>query len=208
MKRITQVLPISDPSAINQAKAILEKGGLVVFPTDTLYGLAGDYRNLTAIESIYDAKGRSAAKALPVLISDLAQLAFLVHGDLAIADRLMSAYWPGPLTLVLPKIGGVAEGLTPYPGLAVRMPGHPFALALLTATGPLAVTSANLSDQPNPVDAQGVLDQLDGKIDLLLDGGELRPNPGSTIVDCLSGEPRLVRQGVIPFSDILKKVKY
>ena len=207
MPKHTQALPMSDPQSLEKAKLVIENGGLIVFPTDTLYGLACDYRNSDAIETIYQAKGRSAAKALPVLVSDLNQLPQLVQVVPNIAEILMGYYWPGPLTLILPKLANLPENLTPYPGLALRMPAHPFATALLNATGPLAVTSANLSDYPNPLDTQAILEQLEGKFDLLLDGGKLTPNPGSTIVDCLSGEPRLIRQGVIPFVDILRKIQ-
>ena len=206
MKKITQILPISDPNAITSASSILDQGGLVVFPTDTLYGLACDYRNSVAIESIYHAKGRAAAKALPILISDLDQLPQIAQAIPTIAENLMGYYWPGPLTLILPKLDNLPNNLTPYPGIAVRMPSHPFALALLRSTGPLAVTSANLSDQANPLDIPGVLQQLDGKIDLLLDGGALNLSPGSTIIDCLSGEPRLIRQGIIPFEEIINRL--
>jgi L-threonylcarbamoyladenylate synthase len=203
MKIHTQVMPITDKVAITTAQAIIAKGGLIVFPTDTLYGLACDYRNINAIQKIYEAKGRSAAKALPVLIANLPQLTLLSQNFSLLAQRLIEEYWPGPLTLILPKLENLPAILTPYPGLAVRMPAHPFALELLSKTGPLAVTSANLSDHPNPLDAQGVLDQLIGKVDLLLDGGALTASPGSTIVDCTTDHVKLIRQGVIPFEDLL-----
>jgi len=202
MQRNTKVMPITAPDAIKTAQAIIASGGLVVFPTDTLYGLACDYRNPEAIQAIYRAKGRSTAKALPVLIANFDQLALLVRTPSPIAEKLMTKYWPGPLTLILPKLESLPEALTPYPGLAVRMPGHPFALALLTQTGPLAVTSANLSDQPNPLDAEGVLAQLGGKVDLILDGGKLPPSPGSTIVDCTTSQLKLVRAGAITLEEL------
>lgn len=202
MRLKTQVLPITVPGVITSALKTLEKGGLVVFPTDTLYGLACDYRNTQAIQALYRAKGRSAAKALPVLIANLEQLTLLVQTPNKIATKLMAKYWPGPLTLILYKLDGLSNDLTPYPGLAVRMPGHPFALELLSKTGPLAVTSANLSNQTNPVDAEGVLAQLDGNVDLILDGGTLQPSPGSTIVDCTTPYLKLVRAGAIPFEEL------
>lgn len=202
MQRNTKVMPITTPDAIKTAQAIIARGGLVVFPTDTLYGLACDYQNSEAIQAIYRAKGRSTAKALPVLIANFDQLALLVRTPSPIAEKLMTKYWPGPLTLILPKLENLPEALTPYLGLAVRMPGHPFALELLTQTGPLAVTSANLSDQPNPLDAEGVLAQLGGKIDLILDGGKLPPSPGSTIVDCTTSQLKLVRAGAITLEEL------
>lgn len=207
MRKETQMLPALDPRSIETARIALANGGVVVFPTDTLYGLAGDYQNIQAIEKIYQAKGRSAAKALPVLISRREQLRQLVFPPHANAEKLMTRYWPGPLTLVLKKLEHLLEALTPYDGLAVRMPNHPIALKLLDLTGPLAVTSANLSDHPNPLDAQGVLMQLKGKIDLILDGGALLANTGSTIVDYQTEIPHLIRQGVIPFEQLLQDVE-
>jgi len=202
MQRNTKVMPITAPEALKTAQAIIAKGGLVVFPTDTLYGLACDYRNPEAIQAIYRAKGRSTAKAFPVLIANFDQLALLVCNPSPIAEKLMTKYWPGPLTLILPKLENLPEALTPYPGLAVRMPKHPFALELLAQAGPLAVTSANLSDQPNPLDAEGVLAQLDGKVDLILDGGKLPTSPGSTIVDCTTSQLKLVRAGAITLEEL------
>ncbi|NLW72166.1 MAG: threonylcarbamoyl-AMP synthase [Chloroflexi bacterium] len=201
----TVVLPITDAQSIPTAQEVIARGGVVVFPTDTLYGLACDFRNIQAIEKVYAAKGRSASKALPVLISDSTQLNELVLTPDQFAHRLMSRYWPGPLTIVLPKIAGLPYNLTPYPGLAVRMPAHPFALKLLSITGPLAVTSANLSDHPSPHSAQEVLEQLSGRVDLVLDGGSLAPSPGSTIIDCTTAEPKLLRAGPLDFEQIIKK---
>ena len=140
-----------------------------------------------------------------MLISSPKQLTDLGSGLPNQARNLMEQYWPGALTLVLPKKTDLPPDLTPYPGLAVRMPDHPFALSLLDQTGPLAVTSANLSDHENPRDAQGVLQQLDGLVDLVLDGGELTGGLASTIIDCMGSEPKLLREGPIPFSAILER---
>lgn len=201
----TLLVSICDPTAIQRAHETARAGGLVVFPTDTLYGLGCDPRSPEALQKIYAAKGRSATKAIPVLISRFEQLADVTSALPDPARRLMEAFWPGPLTLVLPKKNNLPPDLTPYPGLAVRMPNHPTALALLDKTGPLAVTSANLSDHENPRDAFGVLAQLDGLVDLVLDGGELTGGQASTIIDCLEEEPKLLRAGPIPFSDILER---
>ncbi len=201
----TLLVSIYDPTAIQRAHETVRAGGLVVFPTDTLYGLGCDPRSPEALQKIYAAKGRSATKAIPVLISRFEQLADVTSALPDPARRLMEAFWPGPLTLVLPKKTNLPPDLTPYPGLAVRMPNHPTALALLDKTGPLAVTSANLSDHENPRDAFGVLAQLDGLVDLVLDGGELTGGQASTIIDCLEEEPKLLRAGPIPFSDILER---
>ena len=201
----TQVISATHPEAIALACEVIRSGGLIAFPTDTLYGLGCDPHLPTAIQKIYAAKGRSASKAIPVLISRADQLESLVSGLPEQSTRLMERWWPGALTLVLPKNPDLPPDLTPYPGLAVRMPDHPVALSLLDQTGPLAVTSANLSDHENPQDAQGVLAQLDGVVDLILDGGSLLGGQASTIIDCMASEPKLLREGPIPFSAILER---
>ena len=201
----TQLISATHPDAIAIACQVVRAGGLIAFPTDTLYGLGCDLRSPTALQRIYAAKGRAMSKAIPVLISHPDQLDSLILGLPERAGRLMEHWWPGALTLVLPKNPNLPPDLTPYPGLAVRMPDHPVALSLLNQTGPLAVTSANLSDQENPNDAHGVLAQLDGLVDLILDGGELSGGQASTIVDCVGSEPKLIREGPIPFNEILEK---
>ena len=201
----TQVISATHPEAIALACEVIRSGGLIAFPTDTLYGLGCDPHLPTALQQIYAAKGRSASKAIPVLISRADQLESLVSRLPEQATRLMERWWPGALTLVLPKNPDLPPDLTPYPGLAVRMPDHPVALSLLDQTGPLAVTSANLSDHENPQDAQGVLAQLDGVVDLVLDGGSLLGGQASTIIDCMASEPKLLREGPIPFSAILER---
>ena len=202
--RNTLVLPINDPKALLLSQEYVQVGKLIVFPTDTLYGLACDPTNPAALRDIYAAKGRSTLKALPVLIGTLEQLDQLVENIPPQAQRLMERFWPGALTLVLPKQAHLPGELTPYPGLAVRMPNHPFALELLQALGPLAVTSANLSDQTNPQTAQEVYTQLAGRVDLILDGGKLKIGQASTIVDCTGAEPMLLRAGPIPFETLLQ----
>ena len=201
----TQLISAANADAIALACEVVRAGGLIAFPTDTLYGLACDPRLPSALQKVYAAKGRSMTKAIPVLISHPDQLDGLVSGLPERASRLMQEWWPGALTLVLPKHPGLPKDLTPYPGLAVRMPDHPVALSLLNQTGPLAVTSANLSDRENPRDAEGVLAQLDGLVDLVLDGSQLTGGQASTIVDCTGNEPKLLREGPILFSEILER---
>ena len=199
----TQILSIDDPSAIPLALAALETGELIVFPTDTLYGLAGQI-NETCLQKIYAAKQRPEEKAIPVLVGNLEQLDQLASTANPEAFALMHTYWPGPLTLVLPKKEGLPHSLSAYPGLAVRMPDHPFALSLLQQSGPLAVTSANISGKSNPTTAEEVYAQLKGRVALIIDGGKHPGGQASTIVDCQSEEPLLLREGPIPFEDILK----
>lgn len=201
----TQLISTTDPDAIPLACEVVRVGGLIAFPTDTLYGLGCDPHSPTALQKIYAAKGRAMSKAIPVLISRPDHLNSLIAGLPERAGRLMDQWWPGALTLVLPKNPDLPPVLTPYPGLAVRMPDHPVALSLLDQTGPLAVTSANLSDHENPRDAQGVLAQLKGLVDLVLDGGKLVGGQASTIIDCMGDEPKLLREGPIPFSEVRER---
>jgi Sua5/YciO/YrdC/YwlC family protein len=200
---LTRTVTTDEPQALELALQTLRGGGLVIFPTDTLYGLSCDPTNPAALSAIYAAKNRPTLKAIPVLIGETTQLQELVAALPPQAERLIQSYWPGPLTLVLAKNPSLPPELTPYPGLAVRMPNHPVALALLRAAGPLAVTSANISERENPQDAGEVRAQLEGRVDLILDGGKLRGGMASTIIDCMGAEPKLLREGPIAFEDIL-----
>lgn len=201
---LTQILPLDDPYVITKALATLQSDGLIVFPTDTLYGLAGRINEIS-IQKIYAAKQRPEEKAIPVLIGHPDQLVSIVRDIHPQVLNLMRVFWHGALTLILPKRADLPVSLSPYEGLAVRMPKHSFALDLLQQTGPLAVTSANISSFPNPATAQDVYAQLAGKVSLIIDGGELPQAQASTIVDCLSGQPKLLREGPIAFEQILQE---
>lgn len=187
------------------AVELLQKGQLVAFPTDTVYGLGCSPFNPTSLEYIYEVKQRPEEKAIPVLISNLDQLALVVSGITNAARALMNAFWPGPLTLILPRKQGLPSQLSPFPGLAVRMPRHNLALRLLETTGPLAVTSANLSSHNNALSAQDVFEQLNTRIPLILDDGSQPGGQASTVVDCLNNEPILLREGPIAFGQITEK---
>jgi len=204
MSEMENVLDATDPQALIMAQRVAANGGVIVFPTDTLYGMACDPRNPEALARVYDIKGRSVQKALPVLVGGLDQLVEIVSEVPEKARRLLETFWPGPLTIVLPKQPGLPAELTPYPGVAVRMPNHPFALALLQAFGPLAVTSANLSDHANPGTAEEVLAQLGNSVDLVIDGGRLEIGRGSTILDCGSETLVLLREGPISFETLME----
>lgn len=198
----TAILATNDPQAIPTAARIISEGGLIAFPTDTIYGVAGDPLNPDSLRKIYQAKERPDEKALPVLIGALDQLTALVSALSPEVEAIAKSFWPGPLTLVLPKNPNLPPELTAYPTVGVRMPDHPFTLALLRRTGPLATTSANISGGPNPTTAQNVLDQLGGRIDLILDGG---PTPGptaSTVADVSSSPIKILREGPISLSDL------
>jgi len=196
------LLPMSSPQAVRRALRLLKAGAVVAFPTDTVYGLGTPTFDGQAVEKIYAIKGRSIEKAIPVLIAgqdDLARVALTVP---EMATRLAARWWPGPLTLVIPKHPSIPLSVSAGSTLGVRVPAHAALRELLTLCGPLAVTSANLSGQPSPVTAGEVLDQLGGRIALILDDGVTPGGIPSTVVDCTGSEPRLLREGPITFAQI------
>lgn len=198
----TRVIPASDPDSIALALQTLREGGLVAFPTDTVYGL-GALANLeTAVTRLYAAKGRDADKALPILIAGSSQLEWVARGLTVEIWRLAEVFWPGPLTLVVTKRLALPEAVSPYETVGVRVPDHPVARALLRAAGPMAVTSANRSGEKNCPTAVEVLGGLSGRFELLLDGGETPGGEPSTVVDCsLPGFP-ILRAGPISAQEI------
>ena len=190
----------SDPAGLKQAAGILRDGGLVSFPTETVYGLGADARQDRAVAEIYAAKGRPSFNPLIVHLPDAQTAARYVQFD-AVAERLAAAFWPGALTLVLPlKVdSGISKLVTAgLETLAVRVPDHPVAKGLLAAfDGPVAAPSANPSGRISPTTAEHVLGGLDGRIDAVVDGGAAEVGLESTIVSC--GEtPALLRAGGIP----------
>jgi L-threonylcarbamoyladenylate synthase len=199
----TEVLSAQDPLSLPRALEILLLGGLVAFPTDTVYGVGALAFDGVAVESIYAAKDRPVEKAIPVLIGDADDLAKVSAEVPEIALKLAARFWPGPLTLVMPKHPELPEAVSAAPTVGVRIPDHPVARALLRMAGPMAVTSANLSGQPNPSTAEEVFAQLGGRIALILDGGRTPGGVPSTVVDCVGIEPQVLRAGPIPKSEIL-----
>jgi L-threonylcarbamoyladenylate synthase len=183
------------PEAIALAVEVLEGGGTVAFPTDTVYGLAARIDTYETIEKLFAIKERPQDRAIAALLGRVEDLERVTQKPNLEALRLAARFWPGPLTLVVPKHPGIPEIISPRPTIGVRIPDHPVALALLQATGPLAVTSANLSGQNNTVTAREVLAQLDGRIDLILDGGTTPRGLPSTVLDMTGETPVILRQG-------------
>lgn len=193
----TIILSTEDPQAISRALEILSSGGLVAFPTDTVYGIAAGVREVAGIDRLYEAKSRSSNKAIAVLIGETHQLWQLTPGLTPSAARLAERFWPGALTLVVPKHSDLPTNLSILPTVGVRMPDHAFARALMRAAGPLATSSANVSGESNTLTAQQVLEQLDGRVELLLDGGAVPGGVPSTVVDCTQDPPKILRQGAL-----------
>ena len=199
----TEIIPADHKEAIQSALVILHKGGLVAFPTDTVYGLGTVAFDGKAVESIYLAKNRPIEKAIPVLIGDATDLEKISDGITDVARKLAARFWPGPLTIIVPKKPTLPEAVSATPTVGVRVPDHPVAGELLRAAGPMAVTSANLSGKPSPSTAQEVLDQLYGRIELIIDGGTTPGGVPSTLVDCVAGEIKVLRDGPISLEQIL-----
>jgi L-threonylcarbamoyladenylate synthase len=199
----TLVLPATDEESIARAVEFLRRGELVAFPTDTVYGLGALAFDSSAVQNIYLAKGRSEEKAIPVLLAAAEELPRVTASAGMQAMRLAGRFWPGPLTLVLPKAIAVPEAVAGAT-VGVRVPDHAVAHALLSAAGPLAVTSANLSGAPSPVTAAEVLEQLGGRIAMILDGGRTQGGIPSTVVDCTTEDLRIVREGPLTMDDLLQ----
>lgn len=192
-----------DEAGIAAAAAILRSGGLVAFPTETVYGLGADALDARAVRAIFEAKGRPADDPLIVHLAAPDQLERVARGN-TVSARLGEHFWPGPLTLILPKRPSVpAEVTAGLRTVAVRVPAHGVARALLLAVGqPLAAPSANLFGRPSPTRPAHVLDDLDGRIDAVLDGGPTKVGVESTIVDVSSTPTRLLRPGGLAVREI------
>src|SRR5262249_41961900 len=192
-----------------QAARIVAAGGLVAFPTETVYGLGADATSGAAVARLYDAKGRPAFNPLIAHVADTAAARALARFDDA-AEKLVAAFWPGPLTLVLPRLAHCPVAALATAGLdpiAVRVPSHSIARAILVAFGrPLVAPSANRSGHVSPTTAQHVLADLRGRIELIVDGGGTPMGVESTIIACLE-RPVLLRPGALERADIERLVR-
>lgn len=191
-----------EPGLVQAAVEALDRGELVVYPTDTLYGLGADALNPEAVVRVFEAKGRPRSEPLSVAVAGLDMMQRLVRvGPLArgIAERFL----PGPLTLVLPPLPGVPDELLGRSeGLGVRVPRHPVALELCARFGPLTATSANLHGGEEPRSCGAARRQLGARAALYLDAGPAPLGRGSTVLDLTGARPRLVREGALPAGEL------
>jgi L-threonylcarbamoyladenylate synthase len=196
------------PPLIARAGDTLRRGGLVAFPTDTLYALGADARSAAAVERVIAVKGRAHGKPLSVLVSS-AEMCAALAGDLPRTVRdLMQAFWPGALTIVVKASAAFPAALTASTGtVGLRMPASAVARALLAAFGgPIIGTSANKAGGADPADARTVQKAIGGQIDLILDGGRVTLGVPSTVVDCAASPPRLLREGAISAATLRKQL--
>lgn len=207
---VTRVVKLRARStaSLRDAATVIREGGLVAFPTETVYGLGASARNARAVKKIFTAKGRPSDNPLIVHVNSIRQARQLAHVTRD-AEKLMKKFWPGPLTLVLKKKKGVPSAVTSgLSTVAIRMPSHPVARALIRMAGvPIAAPSANRAGRPSPTRAEHVLHDLDRRIDLILDGGPTRVGLESTVVDMTGFQPVILRPGKITAAAIARALR-
>ncbi len=197
------VLPAGEPDSLKRAAEVLRQGGLVAFPTETVYGLGADAFNPRAVARIFEAKQRPAFDPLIVHLASAPDLPRVAAGSDARLAALTPLLWPGPLTLVLPRADGVPDLVCAgLPSVAARVPDHPAALELIRLAGPLAAPSANPFGYASPTTAAHVADQLGDRVDLILDGGPCRVGLESTILSLLTEPARLLRPGGVTLATL------
>jgi L-threonylcarbamoyladenylate synthase len=193
---MTEWMAVDDPGAAARAAEVIGRGGLVILPTDTVYGVGADVWQPEAVAALYAVKRRPPGRAIPVLLADEEDIARVAGSVPEMARRLAAALWPGPLTIVVPKRPDVPEIVSALPTVGVRIPDHDAARAVIRACGgALAGTSANRSGQPSPLTAREAASALGEGVALVLDGGTCAGGRPSTVVDVSGGELRIVRPG-------------
>ena len=211
MNSSTHVFKISTGNleeVIRTAAPIIKKGGIVAFPTETVYGLGADALNPDAVRKIFKAKGRPLDNPLIVHIADIEQLEVIASDVPGSARGLMDAFWPGPLTMIFKRKDIVPDVTTcDLDTVAIRMPDNPIALELIKEAGtPIAAPSANISGRPSPTTAEHVISDLSGRIDVVIDGGAVRVGVESTVLDMTPDIPVLLRPGGVSIDQIRKYV--
>jgi len=193
---------------VDVAARIIRKGGVVVFPTETVYGIGADAFNPSAVRKIFELKGRPPDNPLIVHVANNEQLVEVTREIPEIALKLASKFWPGPLTMVLPRSERVPDVVTAgLDTVAVRMPSHPIALSLIKKSGrPVAAPSANLSGRPSPTLAEHTVDDFYGRVDCIIDGGPTDIGVESTVIDLTGEIPVLLRPGGLPLEELEKVV--
>lgn len=189
---------------IDKAIAVLNRRGIIAYPTETFYGLGVKFDSPESLKRLYDLKKRAFGKVMPLIVGDISQLNLIVDHDWLTCmpdevNRLIKTYWPGPLTILMPARSGLSEFLISANNtVAVRVPGESFALRLARKAGfPFTATSANISGMPPADDARGVIEYFDYSLDLLIDGGKTPGGLPSTIIDATVKGFRIIREGIL-----------
>ena len=200
----TEMIRAAGKETWEDAAKIIQNGGLVVFPTDTVYGIGCNPFDLEAIERVFQAKSRSHLKALPLLLTDVTVVARVMSVQNASATILGAAFWPGALTLVVPKSPELPDALGDHDTVAVRVPDHDGLRYMISLCGgSIAATSANISGLPDAQNVEEAAAYLAGKVDLIIDGGQARGGIPSSVVNCLSQPPTLLREGAISETEVI-----
>ncbi|HSH05425.1 MAG TPA: L-threonylcarbamoyladenylate synthase [Anaerolineae bacterium] len=199
----TNLLSTTNPNAITIAAQQLKNGHPIIFPTDTVYGIGVLATSTTAVQQLYTIKARDLDKGIPLLIADIDTLDEIAHSIPESAQILIENFWPGPLTLIVPKQAHLPSNLTPNNAVAVRIPDHDVSRQIIRAAGGVvATTSANLSGHPPALTAQDALGPFTGRVAAIIDDGPSPQTAASTIIDCTQHPPRLLRPGPIPLTDL------
>jgi L-threonylcarbamoyladenylate synthase len=195
---------LAGPEAWEEARVAVERGQLVAFPTDTVYGVACDPYNRDAIEALYQCKGRQREKAIPLLLSSVDRVGDVASEFPPCARVLGEAFWPGALTIVVPRVASLPRELSGSDTIAVRVPNHSGLLGLISSCGgALATTSANLSGLPDAITVEKVVEYLGSSVEVIVDGGRSPGGVPSTVVNCSSDPPTILRKGAIDAAEIL-----
>jgi tRNA threonylcarbamoyl adenosine modification protein (Sua5/YciO/YrdC/YwlC family) len=205
---MTEWMGIHDHRAPQRSADILSNGGLVILPTDTVYGVAADPWQPRAVAALYGAKHRPPDRAIPVLLADFDHIRLVAASVPEAVRKLAKAFWPGPLTIAIPRLPDLPEVVSSLPTVGVRIPDHDATRAIIrAASGALAVTSANLSGQASPITAQDAADMLGDTVALVLDGGTCPGGVASTVVDITGPALRVIRHGPLTEDDLLNALK-
>jgi len=207
--KIWKINPIEpEEAAIQEAAGVIRRGGVVVFPTTGLYGLGADGLNVEAIELVFDVKHRPAANPILILVPERAGVGDVVEEIPPAAEKIMSRFWPGAVTLVFRARSHVSSLLTAGTGkIGIRQPAHAVAAKLVAAVqGPITGTSANLSGEPGASSVNHLPGEIIDAVDMVLDAGPLKGGPGSTVVDITTEPPTVLREGTISISRISEQL--
>jgi L-threonylcarbamoyladenylate synthase len=196
------ILPADREETLKSASDAIIKGGVIAYPTETLYGLGARFDNELALSRVYELKERPADKAMPLIIGSIHQLDLLTGHINDMAIRLITRFWPGPLTLIFQAKNGLNRFITSEGKIAVRIPGESFALKLVRAAGmPITSTSANISGKPAAANARIILEYFGDAIEVIADGGDLDTSrPPSTIIDVTRAGLHVIREGAVPIA--------